>query len=396
MKTAGYAGLLALAGLFGCSGRFEVGEMSGGGSGSVHQPQNTQNEGGGGHAGTGAAQGGEVVGTAGEPMSGCLPGKMDCGNTGQGQAVDPLGEFCVPLGKPAQLAGEFAEPAVVWSRLSPLIWGSQQPPPSALPAKTTYKWAGQLVSDAFASARDQGAAPGALAFVQEWLFPTTADGVGEKPELEAPWGALLVGATPALETLVGYRINERVGVFSERNWLSANQSISRRGLMISQTLFNRPIPPPPPNVEMPSVLPPGLTRRQALEQHRTSPVCAACHQLMDPLAYPLEIFDAAGHYQVLSNNLPIDTSGQYSNTTPPLNYQDVADFGQQVTATCDGHVGLADGFLKAALVLNDVPLEVRQAAFDANSARIRQAFVRSERTYEDLVRAYAQSPLGLR
>jgi len=321
---------------------------------------------------------------------------MDCGNAGQGQPVDPLGEFCVPLGKPAQLAGEFAEPAVVWSRLSLLIWGTQQPPPSALPAKTTYNWAGQIVSDAFASARDQGAAPGALSFVQEWLFPTTIDSMGDKPELEAPWSALLVEATPALQTLLRYRQNERVGVFSERSWLSRHQSITRRGVAISSTLFNRPVPPPPPGIDTTITPAPGLTRRQALEQHRSSPACAACHQLIDPLGYPFQIFDAVGNYQLLDNNLPIDTSGQYQVSSPALDYQDADDFGQQVVNTCDGQVGLADGFLKAALVLNGIPLEGREPLFEANSARIRQAFVRSNRTYEDLVRAYAQSPLGLR
>jgi len=80
MKTTGYLGLLALAGLFGCSGRFEVGQMNGAGSGSVHEPQSEggggsvheppQNEGGGGQVGTGSATGGEVVGTAGQATGG--------------------------------------------------------------------------------------------------------------------------------------------------------------------------------------------------------------------------------------------------------------------------------------------------------------------------------------
>jgi len=394
MKTTGYVGLLALAALVGCSGRFEVGQMTGG-SASVHEPKEQESQ-GGGNAATGSGQGGEVVNTAGQPTSGCVPGQMDCGNAGEGQPVDPLGELCVPLGKPAQLAGQFAEPAVVWKRVSPLIWGEQRTPPSTLPAMTSYKWAGQIVADAFAQAREEGAAPGALAFVQEWLFPDAVDPSNEKPELEAPWSMLLATDTPALQALLRYRTDEHVGVFSERNWLAINTSISRRGLAISAALFQRAIPAPPPNVDMTFTPVPGLTRRQALEQHRSNPACSACHQLMDPLGYPFEVFDSTGQYRLLDNNLPIDTSGQYPSSSPPLDYEDADDFGRQVAGTCDAQVGLADGFLKAALVLNGIPLEGRQPLFEANSARIRQAFVRSNRTYEDLVRAYAQSPLGLR
>ena len=34
--------------------------------------------------------------------------------------------------------------------------------------------------------------------------------------------------------------------------------------------------------------------RQAMQQHRSNPVCASCHQIMDPMGLALEPFDAIG------------------------------------------------------------------------------------------------------
>ena len=57
------------------------------------------------------------------------------------------------------------------------------------------------------------------------------------------------------------------------------------------------VPPPPPNVD--TNLPPfdeskPLNNRQRMSAHATSPVCAGCHNLMDPIGFGLEKYDAIG------------------------------------------------------------------------------------------------------
>ena len=50
--------------------------------------------------------------------------------------------------------------------------------------------------------------------------------------------------------------------------------------------------------------------------HRTNPVCASCHSLMDPLGLALENFDAIGSFRdVNSDETPIDASGKLPNGT---------------------------------------------------------------------------------
>jgi hypothetical protein len=71
------------------------------------------------------------------------------------------------------------------------------------------------------------------------------------------------------------------------------------------------IPPPPPGVDVTLADPPKgvkLTLRQRLEQHRT-PACAACHDLIDPLGFALENFDAVGTFRTMRDGLAIDASG---------------------------------------------------------------------------------------
>ena len=79
--------------------------------------------------------------------------------------------------------------------MSPLIWGEAHEPPSALPESTTYAWAGDVVTQAFAEARPGLHASGASLFVFRWLDPL---GSGPAPAYEGGWETQLLLAAPAL------------------------------------------------------------------------------------------------------------------------------------------------------------------------------------------------------
>jgi hypothetical protein len=56
--------------------------------------------------------------------------------------------------------------------------------------------------------------------------------------------------------------------------------------------------------------------RQKLQVHRAAPDCAACHNILDPIGFGLESFDAIGKYRtVYENGDPIDTSGEFLGKT---------------------------------------------------------------------------------
>jgi hypothetical protein len=111
----------------------------------------------------------------------------------------------------------------------------------------------------------------------------------------------------------------RLGLLSKAGFLSefANQkagSPTLRGKFMREALLCTPIDPPPGDVDVVLEDPPPdqpLTRRQQLEMHRTDPICAGCHAMMDPLGLPLESFDAIGRYRTTERGLPIDPSGDF-------------------------------------------------------------------------------------
>lgn len=89
----------------------------------------------------------------------------------------------------------------------------------------------------------------------------------------------------------------------------------RRGVWALEQILGERVPPPPPNVpeleaqEEQSVE--GLTLRQRTELHTTDPVCANCHQTLDPIGFGLENFDAIGRWRDKNESgLPIDSAGK--------------------------------------------------------------------------------------
>ncbi|MEZ4402496.1 MAG: DUF1592 domain-containing protein [Kofleriaceae bacterium] len=82
-----------------------------------------------------------------------------------------------------------------------------------------------------------------------------------------------------------------------------------RGKWILDNLLCTPPRPPPPGVEgLPEVSSAGSVRDR-LEAHRTNPVCASCHRVMDPLGFGLDQFDAIGHFRTEDGGFPVDASG---------------------------------------------------------------------------------------
>jgi hypothetical protein len=85
-----------------------------------------------------------------------------------------------------------------------------------------------------------------------------------------------------------------------------------RGKWLLENFLNYTPPPPPPDV--PDLPPVGkdqqkLSGRARVEQHRSNPVCAGCHNVMDPLGFALENYDAIGRYRARDEGGPIDSSG---------------------------------------------------------------------------------------
>jgi len=111
--------------------------------------------------------------------------------------------------------------------------------------------------------------------------------------------------------------NRPGGILGQASFLTLTSNPTRtspvkRGKYVLENLLGTPPPPPPPAV-------PDLndakrtelhgTLRQRLEQHRKDPICASCHQRMDPIGFGLENFDGIGQWRDKDGDAPVDSTG---------------------------------------------------------------------------------------
>jgi hypothetical protein len=93
-----------------------------------------------------------------------------------------------------------------------------------------------------------------------------------------------------------------------------------RGKWVLENLVGAPPPPPPADLDTALKSdPPGSapkTMREQMERHRTNPVCANCHQVMDPIGFALENFDLVGAWRTKdANGLPLNTADVMTDGT---------------------------------------------------------------------------------
>jgi hypothetical protein len=114
-----------------------------------------------------------------------------------------------------------------------------------------------------------------------------------------------------------------------------NTSPTKRGIFVRKALLCEGLPPPPPNANIvPPITKPNQTRRQAMANHVSDPVCASCHVMMDPIGFGFENFDAAGFWRAMEGGQTIDASGDIKDSDIPGAFNGPVELGAKL-ATSD-------------------------------------------------------------
>jgi hypothetical protein len=84
-----------------------------------------------------------------------------------------------------------------------------------------------------------------------------------------------------------------------------------RGKWVLENILGTPPPPPPANVPAlkDNTVSSSLSVRERLAAHRAEVACAGCHNLMDPVGFALENFDAVGRWRATEEGRPVDATG---------------------------------------------------------------------------------------
>jgi hypothetical protein len=126
--------------------------------------------------------------------------------------------------------------------------------------------------------------------------------------------------------------SHRRGLLGQGSILTITSTASRtspviRGSWILENLLAAPVPAPPPGVETnidgdgTQVITASV--RQRLENHRKNPSCASCHNVMDPVGFALENFNAIGAWRERDGDSVIDSSGVLADGTKVLGPDDL-------------------------------------------------------------------------
>jgi Protein of unknown function (DUF1592)/Protein of unknown function (DUF1588)/Protein of unknown function (DUF1595)/Protein of unknown function (DUF1585)/Protein of unknown function (DUF1587) len=172
----------------------------------------------------------------------------------------------------------------------------------------------------------------------------------------------------------------REGILTNVSFLAfyshpGRSSSTLRGKAIRQVFLCQTIPDPPNNVDFSVVQDSSNTAmptaRIRLEAHRTSPACAGCHRLMDPLGLTLENFDGVGAFRAQENGAVIDASGTFNGH----DYQGAQGLGQAIHDSPQTPRCLVDKMYRSAVGRKALPderpyLDYLNQTFQADSYRV--------------------------
>jgi hypothetical protein len=110
--------------------------------------------------------------------------------------------------------------------------------------------------------------------------------------------------------------SERGGLLRQGSILTVTSYATRtspviRGKWILENIVGSPPPPPLPDVPTlkDNTISANLSVRARLAEHRANAACAGCHNLMDPVGFALENYDAIGRWRTLEEGQPVDAAG---------------------------------------------------------------------------------------
>jgi hypothetical protein len=123
-------------------------------------------------------------------------------------------------------------------------------------------------------------------------------------------------------------ITKRLGILTQGGFLagSTHSNVTNpvlRGAFIVNKLMCYKVELPTDPAILAKVTPPapysGATARERFDKHRADPVCAGCHQFMDPIGLALENFDPVGLHRTTENGVPIDATGEVPGVPGKVN-----------------------------------------------------------------------------
>jgi mono/diheme cytochrome c family protein len=158
--------------------------------------------------------------------------------------------------------------------------------------------------------------------------------------------ATFYGAQAAGERFekVSFEEQGRAGVLSHPYLMAGlaydeTTSPIHRGVFLARSLLGRTLKPPPIAVAPTSPdLAPDLTTRERVLAQTEPAACQICHQLINPLGFTMEQFDAVGRFRDQEQGRPIDATGSYlTGEGDEVSFAGVRELAQFLAGSSESH-----------------------------------------------------------
>jgi hypothetical protein len=185
---------------------------------------------------------------------------------------------------------------------------------------------------------------------------------------------------------------ERAGVVTHPYLLATlayldTSSPIHRGVLIARSLMGRTLQPPPEAfTPVPAKLHPKLTTRQRVAMQTKPAACASCHDLINPLGFSLEKFDAIGRLRNVENGVPVDATGSYRSRAGTLvKFRGGRDLGRFIAESDEAQLAFTEKLFQYMVkqpvrAYGPAALPGMRKTFAANQYNIRKQVVETVTT----------------
>jgi cytochrome c553 len=163
---------------------------------------------------------------------------------------------------------------------------------------------------------------------------------------------------------------------------TATSSPIHRGVFVARSLLGRSLRPPPEAVApLAPDLHAGLTTRERVTLQTSPQACQTCHNLINPLGFSFEHFDAVGRYRKEENGKPIDAKGTYrARSGDPIPMDGANGISAFLAGSDEVHTAFVDQLFQYAVKqpIRAYGSETRnglKANFVENNLNVRKLFV---------------------
>lgn len=172
----------------------------------------------------------------------------------------------------------------------------------------------------------------------------------------------------------------RPGFLTRVGFLAYNATLRdpdpiHRGVDINNKLLCAELSPPPGEIPPLPPFDPGQTNRERVTAHTGSGACAGCHlQIINPLGYALENFDAMGQIRTMDNGKPVDTASEYLFSDGLKSFSGITELVQLLGESQEAHGCYAANLTEFTLARDiaggegDMVKELQRMSLEDNSS----------------------------